>query len=184
MCIIILSEAYRAHQVLLNHAKQKRKGTIFVSPSSKSLHKPLLLHVGHGGFGSIEKNTHQTVDLGYSMFAQEIIFWICDWCHGYVAHGHRCSSFWSGHCAAGLYGLFGWFPWCKKVPNIFFFLTRDAFNLAHKGLVVVEIQVYQVYRIRTHRLSSVLSLFQPTIDILSVETLYAFLLRYDWCRVI
>ena len=70
------------------------------------------------------------------------------------------------------------FPDVKRFP-IFFFLTRDAFNLAHKGLVVVEIQVYQVYRIRTHRLSSVLSLFQPTIDILSVETLYAFLLRYD-----
>ena len=55
--IIILSKAHRAHQVLLNHAKQKRKGTIFVSPSSKSLHKPLSLHVGHGAFRSVEPNT-------------------------------------------------------------------------------------------------------------------------------
>ena len=45
---INLSKAFRCHQVLLNHAKQKRKGTIFISPNSKTemkAKKTLSLHI-------------------------------------------------------------------------------------------------------------------------------------------
>ena len=50
ICITLslVSEAFRGHQILLNHAKQKRKGNTFLSPSSKShqkeLQKRLILH--------------------------------------------------------------------------------------------------------------------------------------------
>ena len=33
------SEAHRGHQVLLNHAKNKRKGVIFLSPATKEKQK-------------------------------------------------------------------------------------------------------------------------------------------------
>ena len=43
-----VSKAFRCHQVLLNHAKQKRKGTVFISPNKKmelKAKKTLSLHV-------------------------------------------------------------------------------------------------------------------------------------------
>ena len=45
-CCPSISEAFRGHQVLLSHAKAKRKGGVFTSPDSKSaqkLHNQILI---------------------------------------------------------------------------------------------------------------------------------------------
>lgn len=101
--LFFLSKAYRAHQVLLNHARQKRKGAVFLSPSSKAQQKemrPLWLHSRVWIYCTIvyySMVVHVPMHPVWSPTCKEtIIIEVYGYgYHGHDAHGPWHSSFWS-----------------------------------------------------------------------------------------